>query len=69
MQSTSLNSDSSFSKTGCHSKVWNPCQPYYLRIAKSSCIHTFPKGISTMWNANSLVQELNFERRIHFLSQ
>ena len=30
-------------------------------------IHTFPKGISSMWNAISLVQDLNSSRRIHFL--
>ena len=30
-------------------------------------IHTFPKGISAMWNAISLVQDLNSCRRVHFL--
>ena len=30
-------------------------------------IHTFPKGISAMWNAISLVQDLNTGRRVHFL--
>ena len=30
-------------------------------------IHTFPKGISFMWNAISLVQDLNSYRRVHFL--
>ena len=30
-------------------------------------IHTFPKGISAMWNAISLVDDLNSCRRIHFL--
>ena len=32
-------------------------------------IHTFPKGISTMWNANSLVQDLNSGCHIYFLRQ
>ena len=29
-------------------------------------IHTFPKGISAMWNAISLVQDLNSCPRVHF---
>ena len=32
-------------------------------------IHTFPKDISAMWNAISLVQDLNSHRRIHFLQR
>ena len=34
---------------------------------ENNWIHTFPKGISTMWNAISLVQDLNSCRRVHFL--
>ena len=34
---------------------------------ENSWIHTFPKGISAMWNANSIVQDLNSGHRIHFL--
>ena len=30
-------------------------------------IHTFPKDISAMWNAISLVQDLNSYRRVYFL--
>ena len=30
-------------------------------------MHTFPKGISAMWNVISLVQDLNSCRRVHFL--
>ena len=30
-------------------------------------IHTFPKGISAMWNAIRLVKDLNKCRRVHFL--
>ena len=33
---------------------------------ENNWIHTFPKGISAMWNANSLVQDLNSCRRVHF---
>ena len=34
---------------------------------ENNWIHTFPKGISAMWNAVSLVQDLNACRRVHFL--
>ena len=34
---------------------------------ENNWIHTFPKGISAMWNAISLVQDLNSCRRVHFL--
>ena len=34
---------------------------------ENNWIHTFTKGISTMWNAISLVQDLNSSRRVHFL--
>ena len=34
---------------------------------ESNWIHTFPKGISAMWNAISLVQDLNSCCRVHFL--
>ena len=30
-------------------------------------MHTFLNEISAIWNANSLVQDLNTVRRIHFL--
>ena len=46
-----------------------PSLSYYLPIAGGRIfwIHTFPKGISDMWNAISLVQDLNPSRRVHFL--
>ena len=31
---------------------------YYLPIAGGRIIHTFPKGISAMWNAISLAQDM-----------
>ena len=34
---------------------------------ENNWIHTFPKGISAMWNAISLVQCLNSCNRVHFL--
>ena len=34
---------------------------------ENNWIHTFPKGISAMWNAISLVQYLNLCRCVHFL--
>ena len=48
----------SFSKTDCHTKVKETSLPYYFNLSwrKNSWIHNFPKGISTLWNANSLVQ-------------
>ena len=44
-----------------------PSLSYYLPIAGERIIHTFPKGISAMWNAISLVQDLNSCRRVQFL--
>ena len=43
--------------------------PYYFTHSwrENNWIHTFPKGISAMWNAISLVQDLNSCRRVHFL--
>ena len=34
---------------------------------ENNWIHSFPEGISTMWNANSLVQFLNSISCVHFL--
>ena len=34
---------------------------------ENNWIHTFPKGINAMWNAISLVQDLNSYRRVHFV--
>ena len=46
-----------------------PSLSYYLPIAGGRIIGftPFPKGISAMWNAISLVQDLNSYRRVHFL--
>ena len=32
----------------------------------NSWIHIIPKGITTMWNANSLVYNFKSGRRVHF---
>ena len=53
----------SFSSTGCHTKVKEPNLPFCL----PNRIHTLPKGISAIWNANSLVQDLNSDRQVPFL--
>ena len=34
---------------------------------ENNWIHKFPKGIRAMWNAISLVKDLNSCRRVHFL--
>ena len=59
--STGLNYEFSFSE--------EPSLPYYYTHSwrENNWIHTFPKGISAMWNAISLVQELNSYRRVHIL--
>ena len=65
-----LNLKFSFSKTGCLTKTKEVSLSYYLSIAGvgvgNSWIHDFLKCISTKWNANSLVQDLNSDR---FLQQ
>ena len=40
---------------------------YYFTKSENSWIHIFPKGISTMWNAYSLVQDLNSGLQVYFL--
>ena len=37
-------------------------------VGGSSCIHTFPKDISAMWNANSHVLDLKSGHWVHFYS-
>ena len=51
-------------------KVKEPSLPYYLPIGRErivGCI-SFPKGISTMWNANSLIQDLELGLSYPFLT-
>ena len=36
---------------------------------ENSWIHAFSRGFNHMWNANNLVQDLNWGRRVHFLRQ
>ena len=57
---TSLNSEFSFSLTSCYTKVENPSLLYYLPFTgerereRENWIHSFLKGISTIWNANRI---------------
>ena len=58
----------SFSKTGCLTKN-NETKSVLLFTHNwmgNNWIHTSPKGICAMWNAISLVQNLNFCRPVHF---
>ena len=66
---TSLDSEFSISKTVCCTKVKEPSLPDHLTIAggENSLINTFLKSISIMWNANILVQDLNFNCHVHHL--
>ena len=38
---------------------------FVLSWRENSWIHAFPKNISSMWNANSLILNLNSGRRVH----
>ena len=58
---TGLNTEFSFSYTSCLSNLFTHSW------RENNWIHTFPKGISAMWNAISLVQDLNSYRHVHFL--
>ena len=54
------------------SNLKNPvCLTIYplLGTGENNWIYTFPKGISAMWNAISLVRDLNSSRRVHFLQR
>ena len=66
---TGLSSEFSFSYTSCLIKAEEPSLPYYFTHSwrENNWIHTFPKGISAMWNAIGLVQVLNSCHRVHFL--
>ena len=70
---TGLNSEFSFSYTSCLTKAEEPSLPYYFPIAGERIIGfiPFPREMwnawSAMWNAISLVQDLNSYRRVHFL--
>ena len=52
-----------------HTKVKEPSLLYYLPIADESIVEItpFPEGISTIRNAESLVQDLNSGSCVHFL--
>ena len=54
---TGLNSDFFFSQTSLLTKAEEPSMSYYFTYSwrENNWIHTFPKGISAMWNAINLV--------------
>ena len=64
-----LNSEFSFSYTNCLDRAEEPSLAYYLPIAGWRIIGfiPFPKGISGMWNAISLVKDSNSCRHVLFL--
>ena len=72
---TGLNSEFSFSETSCLTKAVEPSLSYYFTHSwrENYWIHTFPKGISAMLNAISLVLltgpnqffRLNFKKYFH----
>ena len=66
-----LSSKFSFSWTDCHTMVKNPSLPYYLSIAGRRIVRfiIFPRVRCEMWNANSVVHDLNSGRRIQFLQR
>ena len=47
----------------------NPSLLFTHSWRENNWIHTFPKGISAMWNAISHVQDLKSCRRVHFLQR
>ena len=63
---TGLSSEFSFSLTSCLTKAEELSLPNYFPWRENNWIHTFPKGISAMWNAISLIQDLNSCHRVHF---
>ena len=59
-----LNSEISFSLTGCLTKVTQSAHSYG---GEKRWIYTFLKSISTNWNAYRLIQDLNSSNGFHFL--
>ena len=66
---TVWNSEFSISKTNCCTKIKESSLLYYLPNSrkKNIWIRMFPNYMSAIWNANSLVQDLNSDLRIHLL--
>ena len=56
---TGLNLESSFSWTGCHSKIKEPSLFYYCQI------HVFFKAIDINWKANCFVRDLNSDHNCY----
>ena len=58
-----MKSELSFFKIGCLTKAKEPSLAYNLLIdgGRTDGFMPFPNSISTKWNANSLVQDLNLD--------
>ena len=52
---------------GLDKYIWYDTRSIFPR-RKNNWIHTFPKDISALWNANSLIRDLNSSRHVIFLS-
>ena len=65
--SAGFDSEFSFFLTCCYTKVKEPCLPQCLLMVRKIRIHAFPKGISTKWKANSLIQNLNSTHQVYIL--
>ena len=60
-----------FFYSSCHTNVKELTLPYYIPIARERTVgfNTFAKDISSMWNANSIVQDLNSVHCVPYLRQ
>ena len=63
---TGLNTEFSFSLIRCNTKVKSALKIYH-NWRENSWIHAFSKCISTTWNSNRLLMDLNWGCRFHFL--
>ena len=68
-----------YARAGCDTRIQSFFSPRSVTMPRlkslvgsssqerNSWMYTFSKGISAMWNANNLVQDLNSCYRVHFL--
>ena len=64
---TGLNSEFSFSLISCYTKVRGQSALLFTHsLRENSWMNTFPKDISTIWNTNSFIQDLNVGHCVHF---
>ena len=62
---------SSFSQTGCHTKIKEPSLPYHLPMAGGRIVGclSFPRLLAQCKMLNNLIQDLNSGHHVHFFSQ